>query len=169
MVSRNDNSYYDIVGQLTRGLKMLEGHKFYFYGCHNNCFKLDDMILEAMEDPEDGYRSSLGGVRHVLNEHENRFFKRPLARVVLKEYSGGSENTNGWELKDMDTGHQWLVFGTCNYDDYYPYFVFNYNPDQTQTKFPEIDHYYEPFKERHPELVLKYPDWFSGVTIELGY
>ncbi len=168
MVRAGDKSYYDIKNQCQRGLDMLVGHKFYFYGCHNNHFKIDDMVLEVLEDPEDGYRSCMGGVRHDLELSQDRFFKRPLARVVLQHFEGGSEAIQGWELKDMETGHQWLLFGTSNYDDYYPYFTFTYNPDQKQTTFPTIDHYYEPFKERYPEMLLKYPDWFAGESIEFG-
>ena len=168
MIHIGDNSYYSIKAQLENGLRMLENKEFYFYGTHNNCFKIDDMILEVLEDPEDGYRSSLGCVRHVLDLTENRFFKKPLAKIILKSYLGGSEYTNGWELVDIETGHQWLLFGTANCDDYYPYFIFRYLPDQSQTNFPEIDPFYEPFKERHPELLLKYPDWFAGITISMG-
>ena len=36
--------------------------------------------------------------------------------------------SQGYRLIDQADGHVWLEFGTYNYDDYYPYFVFRHNP-----------------------------------------
>ena len=39
-----------------------EGKVYRFYGVDNNCFKLDNSVLEAVEDESDGYRSYLATV-----------------------------------------------------------------------------------------------------------
>lgn len=168
------NIHDEIRNQIRNGLKRLNNEEFYFYGVFNNCFKIDDMILEVIEDPDDGYRSHLGAVCHYkgYNDLKRHFFDKPLGKIVLhtkhidstvKEDSYAYEDTfDGWVLDDVDTSHRWLTFGTNNTDDYYPYFVFSYTPDTEQKRFIEVDSDYIPFKERHPELLLKYASWFDG-------
>ncbi len=161
---------HTILLQARNGLERLENEEFYFYGVFNNCFKLDDMVLEALEDPSDGYRSYFGAVFHnTENSSEvKNFFRRPLAKVKLKSLKEDTEEYyrtekfDGWCLVDVTNGHRWLQFGTGNCADYYPYFTFYYNPDKNQKDFPTIDPDYVPFKKRHPEILLSYPRWFSG-------
>lgn len=163
------NRFYPLRDQCYDGLRSLVDNEFYFYGVFNNNFKIDDMILEVIEDPEDGYRSSMGTICHYKSYEDLkvRFFDRPLGRVKLTEISNSYSNSfEGWALIDVDTNHQWLVFGTNNYDDYYPYFVFDYTPDKTQTEFVSVPSDYVPFKQNHPELVFKYSDWFGGECLE---
>jgi len=158
--------------QIEKGIERLKNEEFYFYGVFGNYFKIDDMILEVLEDPNDGYRSYFGTLVHYnssinLNHH---FFDKPLGKVIFKktencddlinEFNDGFE---GWHLIDVDTLHEWLRFGTKDYNEYYPYFVFAYKPDKTQTKFPKLKESYVTFKERHPEVVLQYIEWFNGV------
>ena len=98
----------------------LIGKNFKFYGATEHQLKLDDMIWEVEEDACDGYRSMLGPIsRKVSNAI---FFKRPIAKV--KVTGGGNE----YLLTDVADGHVWLRFGTDNADDYYPWFVFDYQP-----------------------------------------
>ena len=162
------------IDQAEKVLERLEQEKsFYFYGAYNNSFKIDDMVLQVIADPDDGYRSYFGTVLH--NDKEmGIFFPVPLGRVVIEHsetytenpdgYSYG-ESFNGWHLRDLDTGHIWLQFGTGSMDDYYPYFIFYYNPDKTQKNFVTVDKNYIPFKQRNPELLVKYPEWFGGEKV----
>lgn len=110
-------------------LEKMVGSEFLFYGVDNNEFKLDDTVYEAIEDENDGYRSYLDSV--VVVEGNGLFFTKPLARVRVEEL-----DENNWCLVDVLTGHNWLTVGTdYSMDGYYPSFVFNYQPDRTQTEF----------------------------------
>jgi hypothetical protein len=102
-----------------------------FYGVDNNSFKLDDVVYEAIEDEEDGYRSCLGCIE--INEEARAskiFFRMPVARVVVESEDDGY--FKGYKLTDLHDGHQWLRFGTSDYDDWYPCFTFEYSPKPPQ-------------------------------------
>ena len=99
---------------------------FKFYGIDVNCFKIDDTVFEVMEDPSDGYRSYFDCVNHVPS-WDPIFFKRWICDVSIIRYE--DVNSEGYKLIDRD-GWVWLRFGTDNTDDWYPYFVFEYNPEK---------------------------------------
>lgn len=101
---------------------------FDFYGAHSNCLKLNSMVIEALEDPDDGYRSYCGAI--ILRTDPGGFFNQPLARVrVCNNILGATDRSNGlWYLHDVEDGHVWLTIGTDNSDGYYPFFVFTYTP-----------------------------------------
>lgn len=99
------------------------GHEYDFYGVDCNAFCIGingkKIAFEAIEDPDDGYRSSLGNV--VVSLEGKVFFSRPIARVSFEELAGV-----GWQLRDVTDDHVWLQFGTDSNDTYYPTFVFTY-------------------------------------------
>lgn len=111
------------------------GAQLDFYGVDNNCFKLGDAVYEALEDEDDGYRSYLRSI-NVTQTEGLIFFSQPLARVRV--VVAGSEARFGWSpyeprssfyvLRDVVDGHVWLCIGTDGSDDYYPLFVFEYQP-----------------------------------------
>lgn len=101
-----------------------------FYGVYNNCFKLGSVIFEAIEDPDDGYRSYLDTITLSSGIFP---VKQPLAYVQILRNETGSED--GYYLYSPETNHTWLWIGTKNMNDYYPYFVFHYIPDTTQTSY----------------------------------
>jgi hypothetical protein len=94
-----------------------------FYGVDSNCFKLNDTIYEAVEDPDDGYRSCMEELRVVAEPDNLIFHSLPLANVLMQE-----EDEDIDLLVDADTGHVWLRYGTDYSDSYYPCFVFEYTP-----------------------------------------
>ena len=104
----------------------LVGKVFGFYGVDGNEFKLGRKIWLAIEDPDDGYRSYLGSIEVSKENTEGIFFRKPLAKV--KVVSVDDRSFNGFELIDEKDQHCWLMVGTDCLDDYYPYFVFNYQP-----------------------------------------
>ena len=105
-------------------MEELLGKKFGFYGVDNNCFKLGRKIYEAIENEDDGYRSYLDSV-NIVNI-DGIFFNKPLGYVEVKAIDTGY--FDGYIVEDVKDGHVWLRVGTDNADDYYPMFVFEYQP-----------------------------------------
>ena len=115
----------------------LVGGEFDYYGCDNNRFKLDHVVFEPLPDPNDGYRSLLGTIE-VSADDTCVFYDKPLAKVRIVAFDGeymadeegfGCEVSDcGYKLVDVNDGHVWLQFGTGNYDDYYPFFMFRHYP-----------------------------------------
>ena len=116
-------------------LNLVGGELDYFGADEADCtFKLDGVVFKALEDPDDGYRSYLKTVDYTDN-HNSIFFPKPLAKVRIETYddrdtSGGwvDQANEGFQFVDLKDGHVWLKFGTHNYDDYYPMFIFRHYP-----------------------------------------
>lgn len=118
-------------------LASLLGQELDFYGAESQAFKVGDQVIEVLEDPDDGYRSYLGGYLAV-DESKYNFYNKSFAKVVLKMYyidaEGGQydrEEFDGYQLADANDDHVWLTFGTDRSDDYYPRFVFSYTPKES--------------------------------------
>ncbi len=96
-----------------------------FHGVDNNCFRLGKEVFEAVEDENDGYRSSLDNVR-LRDDSSLTFFRTSITKVCAVDVDGTSDGDSfrGWRLVDT-SGHVWLEFGTENY---YPCFIFRYTP-----------------------------------------
>ncbi len=114
----------------------LLGAEVEYYGADegDGTFKVDGVVFKVLEDPDDGYRSYLKTVDYT-NEHNSIFFKSPLALVKIETYDDQDEDNGyinqanqGYRLVDVVDGHVWLRFGTHNYDDYYPMFIFSHRP-----------------------------------------
>jgi hypothetical protein len=140
-----------------RHLLNLEGLVLDYYGADagDNTFMVDDVVFKVLEDPNDGYRSMLGAVDYT-DKHTSIFFRAPIARVKLVTYDSGTEVgcepsceetcdddshswaglNQGYRLVDVIDGHVWLEFGTHNYDDYYPMFIFRHTPKATPLSAP---------------------------------
>ena len=122
----------------------LAGMDLDYYGADaaSHIFNIDGIIFEVLEDPDDGYRSHLGPIEYS-GIHSSIFFKTPIATVQIEEFKEEYSNDNGakstwspqldqgYRLVDIIDGHIWLEFGTGNYDDYYPYFMFRHTPKVT--------------------------------------
>jgi hypothetical protein len=108
--------------------------EFDFYGVCDNHYKLDNKIWEAIEDPGDGYRSYLQSVEET-SDYTGIFFPEPLAKVIVVRVN--RNYFKGYEIIDVKDNHVWLKIGTDNTDDYYPWFVFDYQP-----KVPEQNSFY---------------------------
>jgi hypothetical protein len=104
----------------------LVGYEYDFYGVDNNTFCIGiegrRCAFEAQEDPEDGWRSHLATVEVSTTDHV--YFQKSLGRVTLEFYQ--DYFFDGYVIRDVATGHEWLKFGTDNTDDYYPLFIFAY-------------------------------------------
>lgn len=95
------------------------------YGNSNGCvFILDGLAYAAVEDPDDGYRSSLGSIIAVSNDVvKNRF---PGVTVIGQ--ASNSENDLVTFL-DINSDRPVLEIGTDRSDGYYPCFVANFRPE----------------------------------------
>lgn len=91
-------------------------------------FELDGIIYMATENPEDGYRSYMNELE-IINEPLK--FKIPQMQVVCvhdtqNEYGSKSDILS---FIDVENGKVFLRIGTANTDDYYPYCLFEYKPE----------------------------------------
>ena len=110
-----------------------------FYGTDNRCFKLDDLVFEAMEDESDGYRSYFDTIQ-VKDSTGLIFFQTPIDTVCIEYIDDGNvqdseqnevnmlRSFNGYLFRSTIDGHLWLAIGTSYTDSYYPYFIFKYQP-----------------------------------------
>jgi hypothetical protein len=98
-----------------------------FEACQVMRFRLGGMVYTVVEDPSDGYRSSMREITAGDWTMTNIF--APL-RVVGRHRTvcgyGGSSDV--LELIDIGTGKTVIEVGTDDDDDYYPSFVATFNP-----------------------------------------
>jgi len=90
-------------------------------------FVLDNKTYKAIEDPSDGYRSYLQDLV-VTNEIISNTF--PPQKVIGKMKDDDKYSINDTiQFVDDVTGKIVLEVGTDNTDDYYPYCVMNWYPE----------------------------------------
>lgn len=87
-------------------------------------FKLGRNVYEAVEDPEDDYRSSMDHIEVTKTPCANTF---PGVRVIARMSPANSEEI--LELLNAKTGAVILRVGTENTDDYYPCWVAQFNQE----------------------------------------
>lgn len=96
--------------------------------CNVLWFRLDGVVYGCVEDPSDGYRSSM---------REFVTWDRPMVnsfvpcKVLLrhKEKAEYGHAADLLEAIDIETGKQVLEVGTDNSDDYYPIYVASFSPE----------------------------------------
>lgn len=101
----------------------------YFYTEHHAYvkFTLDGVTYMAEEDPDDGYRSYMNDL--VVAEEPCKI-KLPNVAVVCRMMQDRNwEKNNVLIFTDAENGKDILAIGTANYDDYYPYCVMEYMPE----------------------------------------
>lgn len=110
--------------QGTIDFETLVGSKYFlYYHNHLNQFQLGRVIFEALEDENDGYRSSLSHVKVISTSAPLR---QKLAEIQVQKLK--TNDNDLFQLVDTEDSHVWLEFGTNDWDDYYPCFIFNVNP-----------------------------------------
>jgi len=88
-------------------------------------FTLDGQTYLAVEDPDDGYRSTMDYIARVDEPILNQFATG--VKILARMSPHNSENI--LELLNAETGKTILRVGTDNIDDYYPCWVAEYNPE----------------------------------------
>lgn len=86
-------------------------------------FILDGVAYEAVEDPDDGYRSYMGELN--ITDKRIRFTFSPVE--VLCSMNNDEEIL---EIRDTNNGETILRLGTDYSDSYYPQCVFNWMPEK---------------------------------------
>jgi len=89
-------------------------------------FRLDGKVYTAVEDPSDGYRSSMEKI-FVSDDAMNNVFS-PVKVVGRINDKGEYHSNDTLELIDVANGKTILRVGTDNSDDYYPWFVAEWTP-----------------------------------------
>lgn len=109
-----------------------------FYGdgyedCSVCRFRLDGIVYVAIEDPSDGYRSSMRGLITPNNPAMKNVFPpvKVIGRMRTEGEFGGLDDV--LELVDAFTDKVVLEVGTDNCDDYYPRFVASFHPENMAT------------------------------------
>ena len=93
-------------------------------------FRLDGVVYLAIEDPNDGYRSSMEGLYDMGPGPMTNVF--PACEVVgsMKGPNEVHDHNNTLVLRSTETRGTVLEVGTDNSDDYYPHFVAYFDPKQ---------------------------------------
>lgn len=90
-------------------------------------FTIDGVTFDAIEDPDDGYRSYLSGVVESNEEPKYKFKKEKVFCYIEEdEYGAGGEIL---VFRNFKTGKVILEIGTDRSDSYYPCCVFLYHPE----------------------------------------
>ena len=101
-----------------------------FENCQCINFVLDGITYTAIEDPDDGYRSSLDKIIVSGTKVTNTF--EPVEVLVSYRdktegiYKGSCEIL---DFTDTKNGKRVMEIGTDDSDDYYPSFVANWSPE----------------------------------------
>jgi len=90
-------------------------------------FVLDGKTYTAIEDPEDGYRSCMEKIFVSDKKIKNTFEAVEVVGSMKPE--GDYEVNETIQFIDTKNGKLVLEVGTDNIDDYYPYFVANFTPE----------------------------------------
>ena len=116
------------------GLHKLKGVDFgtanlgeYYGDSTSISFNLDGVVYTGIENPDDGYRSSLDKLIVSKDKIKNKF--KSVSVMALARTSCRYGKADVLELVDVKTGKVVLEVGTNNTDDYYPSFVGNFYPE----------------------------------------
>ena len=90
-------------------------------------FCLDGKIYVAIEDPSDGYRSSMKDIVVSETTIKNKF--SPVKVTGIYREREGYNQCDILELVNINNGKTVVKVGTDNNDDYYPSFVSEFYPE----------------------------------------
>ena len=122
---------FDAVDMFDTQIELYEGAE-YFEDANACRFRLDGIVYEAVEDPDDGYRSMMRDFKIVENAKMKNVF--PAVEVLVKHREYGDRcNADILDIIDIKTSKTILSVGTDNTDDYYPWFVCEYHPEAMST------------------------------------
>lgn len=115
------------------------------YEANRVMFILDQIHYTVMEDPEDGYRS------HMQSDIREEYLPYapstsfPPCRVHCVHCHTSSDDY--LQLIDAATAQVVLEIGTKNTDDYYPYFIAHYHPENMSQNAEVLEN--DPDKDKY--------------------
>jgi len=100
-------------------------------------FTLDNITFLAREDPDDGHRSMCSDLEIIENRSmcsdleiiENRSIRNIFTKVKVICKMKNNERNDVLEVYDFVTNKLIFNIGTDDYNSYYPYFQFEYHPE----------------------------------------
>lgn len=113
------------------GTFKINDSNYYHEDANTIDFILDGRKISAIEDPSDGYRSCMMDLienRKGL-EITNTFTPIRVIGAFREDDNDCAEINDVIDFTDCISGKIVLSVGTGNTDDYYPYFVGDFNPE----------------------------------------
>jgi len=98
-----------------------------FEDCQSLTFTLDGVTYSAVEDPDDGYRSSMRYLKVTDARPEYAITPHEVIATMRGKDEYGDDN-DVMDFADAVTGKVVLSVGTLRIDDYYPAFVAEWTP-----------------------------------------
>ena len=98
-----------------------------FEDCQVCRFVLDGETYSVIEDPDDGYRSSMREIKKDSDTVNNIF--TPQDVLCIYHESSNAGDCDILELRSTKTGKLVLRVGTDNTNDYYPWFANEWIPE----------------------------------------
>lgn len=95
--------------------------------CEYVKFTLDGVHYLAIEDPEDGYRSCCEELQ--ISETAPTYSFEPIEVLCTMMPDESYSYNDVLMLTDTTTAETIMEIGTCNTNDWYPYFHFEYHPE----------------------------------------
>ncbi len=92
-------------------------------------FVLDGKTYCVIENPSDGYRSSMRDIEESDRPVANTFAPVKVLARMCDKYGSYSDGCDVLELIDVINGKRILAAGTDNVGDYYPSFVADFMPE----------------------------------------
>jgi len=105
----------------------------YYEDCEVVRFVIDGKTYKATEDPDDGYRSYLKDLEVTDEKVMNSF---PPQKVIGKMKDDSGMDNDTIQFIDAATGKVVLEVGTDNTDNYYPYCVMHWSPENLAVNYP---------------------------------
>ena len=122
----------DLCGtHILRGIE-IGGREHAIYGdykelCNYIKFQLDNTVYLAIENPDDGYRSFCEDL--VTEDVPCKIHIPDVLVLCSMKDDNKYEKNDILVLTDCETGKTVLEVGTANTDDYYPYCIFEWHPE----------------------------------------
>lgn len=106
-----------------------------FEDCNCCRFRLNGTVYVVVEDPIDGYRSSMRDIRVDPRAEMKNVFPPALVLGVVRVQRYGDQ-ASVLELIDTATAKTVLEVGTDDTDGYYPSFVASFSPENMGSNRP---------------------------------
>lgn len=128
-------AYLDAVDFETTQLPAYEGADD-MEDCNVCRFRLNGTVYVVIEDPSDGYRSSMREIKVAPKAEMVNVFP-PVQVLAIHRDRSRYDAADILALYDVTTAKPVLEVGTDNSDDYYPSFVANFQPENMASNAAE--------------------------------